>query len=86
VKNIEHPYDLDKPNLIDKITSRIAGFIGGGVTGLATGALGSVVLTKLDLLSLTQAFFCIVGSVIILAIIGALWPRWFARIILLLPF
>ena len=82
----KHPYDLNKPSHFDKATNRISGFIGGGVAGLVIGVIGLVLATKLSSVPLDFAFFGIIVSVFLFALIGAIWPKWFAWILDILMF
>lgn len=92
-KKPKHPYNLDggpygsdKPTHMDRVASRIEGFIGGGIAGLVIGILALVVLTKFGFVPLALGLYGILGSVILFAIIGAFWPKWFAWVLDLLTF
>ena len=76
----KHPYDLNraKENHLDRVTNRITGFIGGGIAGFIIGIIGLAVLTKFGSMPLSFAFYGVVGSTISFAIVGAVWPKWFA--------
>ena len=84
----KHPYNLDrgpygsvKPTDMDRVATRIEGFIGGGIVGLAIAILVLVVLTKFGFVPLGLGLYGILGSVILFAIIGAFWPKCFAWIV-----
>lgn len=86
MKNIKHPYDLDRPNHIDQVTNRIAGFIGGGVAGLVFGVIALFILSKFGFIPLAYAFYVLIASILFLAILGAFRPKWFAWILDVLTF
>lgn len=86
MKNIKHPYDLDRPNHIDQVTNRIAGFIGGGIAGLVIGVFALVLITNLGFIPLSNAIYGLIASVLFFAILGAFKPKWFAWILDVLMF
>jgi len=86
MKNIKHPYDLDRPNHIDQVTNRISGFIGGGIVGLVFGVIALVLITKFGLILLIYAFYGLIASILFFAILGAFKPKWFAWIFDVLTF
>jgi hypothetical protein len=78
------PCDLNKPSHMSRIETRIAGFIGGGVAGVAIGVVGLIVATNFGFVPLSLGFYGLVGCVVLFTIVGAIWPKWFAWIIDLL--
>ena len=60
------------------VENRLSGFFGGGLIGLVLGVLGVVAITNFTSIPLGLAFYGLVGSIILFAIAGAIWPKWFA--------
>jgi predicted lipid-binding transport protein (Tim44 family) len=81
MKNIKQPNDLDRPNHVDQVTDRIAGFIGGGIAGLVVGVFAIVFVANLGFISLIYAFYGLIAFVLLFAILGAFRPKWFAWIL-----
>lgn len=86
MKDEKHPYYLNEPSHMDRLANRIAGFIGGGIAGLVLGILGVVLAANLGIVPLSIAFLGLLISVIVVAIVGAIWPKWFAWIVDILMF
>lgn len=70
----------------DRAVNRIAGFFGGGIAGIAIGIIGVVIAVKFGAIPLDLAFYAVLGSIIMFAVVGAIWPKRFAWVLDVLSF
>ena len=62
----------------ENVENRFSGFFGGGVIGLVLGVLGLVAIINFGAIPLSIIFYGLIGSIILFAIVCAIWPKWFA--------
>ena len=64
----------------ENVENRLSGFFGGGLIGLVLGVLGVVAILNFSTITipLNLVFYGLIGSIILFAIAGTIWPKWFA--------
>ena len=71
---------MDKPNKFERAVSRVAGFFAGIIFGLIFAIIAIVLLSQVASVDSAYAFLGVIVSVIVFALFGTIWPKWFTWI------